>query len=79
MDLALKGRIAVVGGASQGIGYAIAHLLAAEGASVAMVARKQEPLAEACRRIEEETGASTFAIPADIRKAADCAAIPAGT
>jgi 3-oxoacyl-[acyl-carrier protein] reductase len=75
MDLALKGRIAVVGGASQGIGYAIAHLLAAEGASVAMVARKQEPLAEACRRIEEETGASTFAIPADIRKAADCETI----
>jgi len=72
MDLSLKGKIAVVGGASQGIGYAIAHLLASEGASVAMIARKQEPLQEACNRITEETGASTFAIPADIRKAVDC-------
>ena len=72
MDLSLQGKIAVVGGASQGIGYAIAHLLASEGASVAMVARKQEPLQEACNRITQETGAVTFAIPADIRKAADC-------
>ncbi len=72
MDLSLKGKFAVVGGASQGIGYAIAHLLASEGASVAMVARKTEPLHEACRRITEETGAQTFAIAADIRKAEDC-------
>jgi len=75
MKLGLEGRIAVVGGASQGIGQAIARLLAAEGATVAMVARKAEPLAEACARIAEATGATTFAIPADIRKAADCEAI----
>jgi 3-oxoacyl-[acyl-carrier protein] reductase len=72
VKLALEGKIAVVGGASQGIGYAIAHLLAAEGASVAMVARKAEPLAEACARIAQETGATSFAIAADIRRAADC-------
>lgn len=72
MDLSLTGKIALVGGASQGIGYAIAHLLASEGASVAMVARKEEPLNEACARITAETGAKTFAIPADIRKSADC-------
>jgi 3-oxoacyl-[acyl-carrier protein] reductase len=72
MDLSLSGKIALVGGASQGIGYAIAHLLASEGASVAMVARKEEPLNEACARIAAETGAKTFAIPADIRKGADC-------
>jgi 3-oxoacyl-[acyl-carrier protein] reductase len=75
VKLALEGRIAVVGGASQGIGHAIAHLLAAEGATVAMVARKAEPLADACARIATETGATTFAIAADIRKAADCEAI----
>lgn len=72
MDLSLTGKIALVGGASQGIGYAIAHLLASEGASVAMVARKEEPLSEACVRIAAETGAKTFAIPADIRKGVDC-------
>lgn len=72
MDLALGGRIALVGGASQGIGYAIARLLASEGASVAMVARKDTPLREACMRIASETGARTLAISADIRKAADC-------
>ncbi len=53
MDLALKGRRAVVGGASQGIGYAIARLLAREGARVAMVARRGEPLEAAAKRIAE--------------------------
>jgi 3-oxoacyl-[acyl-carrier protein] reductase len=72
MDLSLTGKIALVGGASQGIGYAIAHFLASEGATVAMVARKEEPLNEACAKISAETGAKTFAIPADIRKSADC-------
>jgi 3-oxoacyl-[acyl-carrier protein] reductase len=72
MNLSLSGKIALVGGASQGIGYAIAHLLASEGAAVAMVARKQEPLNEACANISAQTGATTFAIPADIRKSADC-------
>ncbi len=37
-----------------------------------MVARKEEPLNEACARIAAETGATTFAIAADIRKGADC-------
>lgn len=72
MDLGLTGKIAVVGGASQGIGYAIARLLAREGATVAMVARRQERLDAAARAIAEETGARTLAIQGDIRKAADC-------
>jgi 3-oxoacyl-[acyl-carrier protein] reductase len=72
MNLQLQGRTALVGGASQGIGYAIAHLLASEGAQVAMVARRSEPLAEAAARITQETGAVTLPIAADIRKAADC-------
>ena len=72
MNLDLKGKIAIVGGASQGIGYAIAHLLASEGAQVAMVARRGEALTNAALRIAQETGAITFPIAADIRKAADC-------
>ena len=75
MDLSLEGRTALVGGASQGIGYAIARLLAAEGARVAMVARKEEPLDAAARQIADETGGETCAIAADIRRADDCARI----
>jgi 3-oxoacyl-[acyl-carrier protein] reductase len=77
MDLSLTGKVALVGGASQGIGYAIARLLAAEGASVAMVARKVDPLEVACARIAEETRSATFAIPGDIRKGPDCESIVA--
>ena len=75
MDLSLKGKVALVGGASQGIGYAIARLLAAEGARVAMVARREEPLDAAARQVAEETGSETCAIAADIRRADDCARI----
>jgi len=78
VDLSLKGKAAIVGGASQGIGYAIAHLLAAEGAAVAMVARRGEALDDAVRRVREDTGATAIAIAADIRKAADCARIVDG-
>lgn len=72
MDLSLKGKVALVGGASQGIGYAIARLLAAEGARVAMVARREEPLDAAARQIATETGSEALPIAADIRRAGDC-------
>jgi len=44
MDLGLSGRTAIVCGASSGIGLAIARALAAEGAKVAMFARRRELL-----------------------------------
>jgi 3-oxoacyl-[acyl-carrier protein] reductase len=75
MDLALAGKAALVGGASRGIGYAIAHLLAAEGVAVAMVARRDDALDAAVCRVREETGSTAVAIAADIRKAADCTRI----
>lgn len=75
MELGLKGKVAIVGGSSEGIGYGIARLLAGEGAGVALVARRAEPLKAAAERIASETGAQTFVIPADIRKAEDCARI----
>jgi 3-oxoacyl-[acyl-carrier protein] reductase len=75
MHTGLRGKVAIVGGSSEGIGYAIARLLAAEGASIALVARHAEPLQQAAARIHEETGARTFAVAADIRKAADCTRI----
>jgi 3-oxoacyl-[acyl-carrier protein] reductase len=60
MDLELKGKTAVIGGASAGMGLAIAETLAAEGANVAMVARRRELLEEHAARI------GAFAIPADM-------------
>ena len=68
----LTGKVAIVGGASQGIGYAIARRLAGDGADVALVARRAERLHEAAARIRDETGRRVFAVAADIRKAADC-------
>ena len=47
MDLELEGKVAIVGGASMGIGYGIARTLAAEGASVAITARRDPGLREA--------------------------------
>jgi 3-oxoacyl-[acyl-carrier protein] reductase len=51
MDLGIKGRSAVVTGASSGIGLATARLLAAEGARVLMVARDEGRLAEAATAV----------------------------
>ena len=72
MDLALRGKVAVVGGASRGIGCATARLLAAEGAKVVLVARREGPLVEAAERIRSESGSEVLAVPADICVSTDC-------
>jgi 3-oxoacyl-[acyl-carrier protein] reductase len=56
MDLGLEGRVALVLGASRGIGRAVATELAAEGARVAIAARSRETLEE----LAAEIGASAF-------------------
>ena len=52
----LDGKVAVVTGASSGIGEATAEALAAEGATVVVAARREERLADLTRRIEEGGG-----------------------
>jgi 3-oxoacyl-[acyl-carrier protein] reductase len=73
----LAGKVAIVGGSSAGIGYAIARRLAADGADVALVARRAAPLETAAARIRDETGRRVLAVAADIRKASDCERINA--
>src|ERR1700756_4979484 len=67
----LTGRVAVVSGASQGIGRACALKLAKCGAGVALLARNREKLEEVAREIQSVnesggTGARACVIPADI-------------
>lgn len=47
----LADKVAIVTGASRGIGYAVAERLVAEGAKVVITARKPDPLAEAVERL----------------------------
>lgn len=66
MNLGLADKVALVCGSSRGLGRAVARELAAEGASVALCARNAEALTQTAQEIEEATGASTFAVAADL-------------
>ena len=68
MDLGIDGRVALVMGASKGIGAAVARELAAEGARVAIASRSRGPLEE----LAAEIGASAF-----VHDNADLDSVPA--
>jgi 3-oxoacyl-[acyl-carrier protein] reductase len=72
MDLGIEGRVALVMGASKGLGRGIAAALAREGARVAIVSRSLERLEEAAAEIGE--GATPFV--ADASDAERLAALP---
>lgn len=63
----LPGKVAVVTGASRGVGQRIAVRLGQQGAAVALVARS-EPGLRATRQQIESVGARTLVVPADLRK-----------
>jgi len=63
----LEDRTAVVGGASAGLGFAVARGLAAEGARVLMVSRSEERIQAAAARVVEITGGEAAALAADVR------------
>jgi 3-oxoacyl-[acyl-carrier protein] reductase len=70
MDLGLQGRVALVAGASRGLGKAVARELAAEGARVAMCARDPAVLEAAAGEIAA-AGGQVLALPGDVTRAAD--------
>lgn len=65
MNLGLQGKIAFVGGASSGLGEAVARALAAEGCALALAARRESELARVAGDIRRDHGADVLTIPAD--------------
>jgi 3-oxoacyl-[acyl-carrier protein] reductase len=72
METGLKGRVAIVAGSSSGIGKAAALAFAAEGAHIALCARRQDKLEAVAAEARERHGVETFTASLD---AADDAAI----
>src|ERR1044072_9410348 len=69
MELGLKNKIAMVGGASKGLGYAVAHALAAEGAVVSIASRDEEAIRRGGETITRDTGARVLDNAADLSRA----------
>lgn len=62
----LPGEVAVVTGASSGIGAAVALALNAEGAHVALAARREEALLEVRSRLDDRSGQRSIVVPTDV-------------
>ncbi|MBT3768080.1 MAG: SDR family oxidoreductase, partial [Rhodospirillales bacterium] len=74
MDLALKGKRAIVTGASRGIGKACALALAAEGARVCVAARNEEMLAQTVKDVDAAGGEGMY-VSADLTEIEGCKAV----
>ncbi|MBV8613313.1 MAG: SDR family oxidoreductase [Acetobacteraceae bacterium] len=74
MLVELSGRVALISGASKGLGLAMAAEFAAPGADVAILARRLAVLEEAKSQIERAARGRVAAIPCDVSKAEDCRA-----
>lgn len=68
MDLGLKGKVAIIGGASKGLGRACADVLAEEGANVVICSRTKSDLEKAAEEIRAATGSEVLAFAGDLDK-----------
>src|SRR5256885_16028634 len=68
MDLGLKGRSAIVTGASSGLGLATAEAVAAEGANVTMFARRRDVLEREADRIGALAVRGDVSLPQDLER-----------
>jgi 3-oxoacyl-[acyl-carrier protein] reductase len=66
MDLGLKGKVAMVAGASRGLGFAVAQALAREGALVSMASRDETAICAAAKRLGVQ---DVLATPLDVKSA----------
>jgi len=70
MDLGLTDKVAMVGGASKGLGYAVARALAREGAQVSIASRDAAAIATAAETMARESGSQVVGVAADLSTAA---------
>src|SRR5438046_6585272 len=63
VDLQLRDKVAVIGGASKGLGRACAEVLAQEGVKVALCSRSATDLDKAAKEIRDATGTDVLAFP----------------
>ncbi|HVT01876.1 MAG TPA: SDR family oxidoreductase [Thermoanaerobaculia bacterium] len=70
MDLGIRGKHALVGGGSSGIGRSCAELLLREGCSVTIVSRGEDKLRAAVAELKAATGSAPHSVAADLATAA---------
>jgi 3-oxoacyl-[acyl-carrier protein] reductase len=68
MQLGLNGKVAMVAGASRGLGLAVARALARDGARVSMSSSNEEAITSASLALAAETGAEVFSAVCDVRR-----------
>ena len=71
MEIRLDNKVAVVTGASRGIGLAISEGIAADGADVVMAARTRSDVQREAARVGRESGRRTLSVEADMSKLED--------
>lgn len=79
MELGLTSKVALISGASRGIGAAIAAALAREGMHLCLVARDSSKLTEVAQSLTNTTGVKVETIAADLRDSAEPARVVADT
>jgi 3-oxoacyl-[acyl-carrier protein] reductase len=69
MNIGLKGKVVMVGGASKGLGYAVAKACAEEGAVLCIASRDATAIQNAAAMLTRETGARVHGVAADLSQA----------